>query len=242
MSNTKVIVVMGAGDALGGAIARRFAREGYTTVICRRNGDKLEPLAEQIRALGGQVHPRGVDGRQEDQVQELFRWCEAEVGPVTVAVHNIGANVYFPILDTTARVYRKVWELAAFSAFLFGREAARVMVPRKQGTILFTGATGSLRGASGFSAFAGGMHAKRALAQSMARELMPHNLHVAHVVIDGPIDTAFTRENFPKLYETRPPDGVLLPDQIAETYWMLHQQGRSAWTHELDVRPWVEPW
>lgn len=242
MTDRKVCVVVGAGDALGGAIARRFARGGYAAVIARRNGDKLAPLAEAIAAEGGEAHPRGVDARREDQVEALFAWAEAELGPVEVAVHNIGANVKFPIRETTTRVYTKVWELAALSAFLVGREAARVMVPRGRGTILFTGATAGVRGGSGFAAFAGGMHAKRALAQSMARELMPANVHVAHVVIDGPIDTAFTRENFPQMLAERPADGVLLPDDIAESYWMLHNQKRSAWTHELDLRPWVEPW
>jgi len=242
MAGKKVCVVAGAGDALGGAIARRFAREGYATVIARRNGDKLTPLARTIEEAGGEVHPRGVDARQEEQVGELFAWAETELGPVEVAVHNIGANVKFPIVETTTRVYTKVWELAALSAFLVGREAARVMLPRQRGTILFTGATAGVRGGAGFAAFAGGMHAKRALAQSMARELMPSNIHVAHVVVDGPIDTAFTRENFPQLFEERPADGVLLPDDIAESYWMLHNQRRSAWTHELDLRPWVEPW
>lgn len=242
MTEKKVIVVIGAGDALGGAIARRFAREGYVAVVCRRNGDKLAPLAEAIEDAGGEVHPRGVDARKEDEVAGLFRWTEAEVGPVEVAVHNIGANVRFPVRETTTRVYTKVWELAALSAFLTGREAAQVMAPRRRGTILFTGATAGVRGGAGFAAFAGGMHAKRALAQSMARELMPEGIHVAHVVIDGPIDTAFTRENFPDLFAQRPADGVLLPDDIAESYWNLHNQPRSAWTHELDLRPWVEPW
>ena len=238
----KVALVVGAGDALGGAIARRFAREGYALAITRRNPEKLQDLTAAIRDDGGEVHPFGSDARREEHVAELVETVERDIGPIEVAVHNIGANVQFDVTETTTRIYYKVWELACKSAFLVGREVARRMVDRGRGTILFTGATASVRGAAGFAAFAGGMHGKRALAQSMARELGPKNIHVAHVVIDGPIDTVFTRERFPDLIAARPSDGILLPDDIAENYWNLHAQKRSAWTHELDVRPFVEPW
>ena len=170
----------------------------------------------------------------------LFNTVEAEVGPVEGVVFNIGANVNFPIRDTTARVYRKVWEMAAFAGFLAGREAARVMVPRQKGTLIFTGATASLRGGPGFSAFAGAKFALRALAQSLARELGPEGIHVAHPVIDGAIDTAFIRDNFPDRYALKDRDGILDPEHIADQYWMLHRQPRDAWTHELDLRPWME--
>ena len=163
-----------------------------------------------------------------------------EVGPLEVVVFNIGANVRFGIRDTTSRVYRKVWEMAAFAGFLAGREAARVMVPRQKGTIIFTGATASLRGSSGFAAFAGAKFALRALAQSMARELGPQGIHVVHPIIDGAIDTDFIRDNFPAMYAKKEQDGILNPDHIADSYWMLHQQSRDAWTHELDLRPWME--
>jgi NAD(P)-dependent dehydrogenase (short-subunit alcohol dehydrogenase family) len=159
-----------------------------------------------------------------------------------VAVFNIGANVRFNVTDTTERVYRKVWEMAALAGFLMGREVAKVMQPRGRGTIIFTGATASLRGSAGFSAFAGAKHALRALAQSMARELGPQGIHVAHVVIDGAIDTAFIAENFPQRYALKDKDGIVKPDDIAENYWQLHRQARSAWTHELDLRPWMETW
>ena len=148
----------------------------------------------------------------------------------------------FPILETTTRIYKKVWEMCALAGFLTGREVTRRMVERKNGTMLFTGATASVRGSSGFSAFAGGKHALRALTQSMAKKLMPHNIHVAHVVIDGPINTEWTIERFPKLVEERPNDGLLQPEDIAETYWAIYRQKRSAWTFEIDVRPWVKPW
>ena len=236
----KAVLVIGAGDATGGAIARRFAREGFAAVIVRRDAENLTELADQIRAEGGEAHPFGVDARKEDQMVDLFAKIEAEVGPLEVVVFNIGANVNFSIVETTARVYTKVWEMAAFAGFLTGREAAKWMLPRGRGTILFTGATASLRGGKGFSAFAGAKFALRALAQSMARELGPQGIHVAHPIIDGAIDTAWIAENFPQRYALKDQDGILSPDHIADAYWMLHSQPRDAWTHELDLRPWME--
>jgi NAD(P)-dependent dehydrogenase (short-subunit alcohol dehydrogenase family) len=240
--NAKVALVIGAGDATGGAIARRFARGGYTACVTRRTADKLAPLVERIRAEGGQAHGFASDARVEAEVQALFAKIEAEIGPIEVLVFNIGANVRFGITETTERVYRKVWEMAALAGFLVGREAARVMRPRSRGTILFTGATASLRGSAGFSAFAGAKFALRALAQSMARELGPQGIHVAHTVIDGAIDTAFIANNFPERYALKDKGGILDPEAIAEAYWQLHQQPHSAWTHELDLRPWMENW
>jgi NAD(P)-dependent dehydrogenase (short-subunit alcohol dehydrogenase family) len=238
----KVALVFGAGAGLGGAIARRFAREDFHAVVTRRNAEGLEPLVAEIEAAGGVATAMGVDARKEDQVVGLFDRVEQEIGPIEVAVHNIGANVSIPIVDFEARKYFKIWEMACFSGFLVGREAARRMLKRKRGTILFTGATASMRGRQGMAGFAGAKHALRALAQSMARELGPQGIHVAHTIIDGPIDMPWIRENFPKLVESRPADGLLAPDDIAESYWTLHSQPRSAWTHELDLRPWVEPW
>lgn len=234
------VVVIGAGDALGGAIARRFAREGLQAVIVRRHADQLEPLAARIRAEGGRAHPFGVDARDEDQMVALFERVEADIAPIEACVFNIGANVRFPIGETTSRVFRKVWEMACFSGFLTGREAALRMTPRGRGTIIFTGATASVRGREGFAAFAAAKHGVRALAQSMARELGPKGVHVAHTIIDGAIDTAWIAENFPQRYALKEQDGILNPDHIAEAYWMLHAQPRDAWTHELDLRPWME--
>jgi NAD(P)-dependent dehydrogenase (short-subunit alcohol dehydrogenase family) len=237
-----VALVIGAGDATGGAIARRFAREGYTACVTRRQADKLAPLVERIQSEGGQAHGFGSDARDEAAVIELVAQIERDIGPIEVMVFNIGANVRFSVTDTTERVYRKVWEMAALAGFLTGREAAKAMLPRARGTILFTGATASLRGAAGFSAFAGAKHALRALAQSMARELGPQGIHVAHVVIDGAIDTRFIADNFPERYALKEQDGILNPEDIAETYWQLHRQPRSAWTFEMDLRPWSETW
>jgi NAD(P)-dependent dehydrogenase (short-subunit alcohol dehydrogenase family) len=242
MPDAKVVLVIGAGDATGGAIARRFARQGFTACVTRRNADKLAPLVARIESEGGKARAFGSDARKEDQVVELVAGIERDIGQIEVAVFNIGANVRFAIRETTVRVYTKVWEMCALGGFLMGREAAKVMVPRGRGTILFTGATASVRGGAGFSAFSGGKHALRALAQSMARELGPEGVHVAHVVIDGAIDTEFIRSNFPERAALKDRDGILNPEAIAEAYWQLHCQHRSAWTHELDLRPWIEKW
>jgi NAD(P)-dependent dehydrogenase (short-subunit alcohol dehydrogenase family) len=242
MATDKAALIVGAGDSTGGAIARRFAREGFFTCVTRRNADKLQSLVARIEAEGGKARAFGSDARREEQVGALVDTIEREIAPIEVAVFNVGGNVRFPIREMTSRVYFKTWEMGCFGGFLMGREAARVMVGRGRGTILFTGATASLRGSAGFAAFAGAKHALRALAQSMARELGPLGIHVAHVVIDGAIDTPFIRENFPERYALKERDGILDPEAIAENYWRLHTQPRSAWTHELDLRPWIEKW
>ncbi len=238
---TKSALVVGAGDFLGSAIARRFAREGFHAVGTRRRGD-LSKFVEGIEAEGGVATGIHSDAREEDQVIELVEQVERDIAPIEAFVFNVGGNVRFSVLETTARVYRKVWEMCAFAGFLSGREVAKRMVQRGHGTMLFTGATASVRGSDGFAAFAGGKHALRALAQSLARELGPKGIHVAHVVIDGAIDTEWTRKMFPEWFETRPADGVMQPDDLAEIYWNLHCQPRAAWTFETDVRPYTEPW
>jgi NAD(P)-dependent dehydrogenase (short-subunit alcohol dehydrogenase family) len=238
----KVALVVGAGEATGGAIARRFAREGFLTCVTRRHAEALRPLVSRIEAEGGKAMAFGSDARREEDVVALVAQIERELGEIEVCVFNIGANVRFPIREMTARVYTKVWEMGALAGFLVGREAARVMGPRGRGSIFFTGATASLRGGKGFAAFAGAKHALRALAQSMARELGPEGIHVAHIVIDGAIDTQFIRENFPERYALKEKAGILDPEAIAEAYWQLHRQPRSAWTQELDLRPWSESW
>ena len=237
-----VVLVIGAGDATGGAIAKRFAREGHTACVVRRTADKLQPLVDDIVAAGGRARGFGVDARNEDDVVAMIDTIEREVGPIDAMVFNVGANVPSSILDETARKYFKIWEMACLGGFLTARECAKRMVARERGTILFTGATASLRGSSGFAAFAGAKHALRALAQSMARELAPKNIHVAHVVVDGAIDTEFIRTTFPERYALKDRDGLLDPDHIADNYWYLHRQPRDAWTFELDLRPWIEKW
>jgi short-subunit dehydrogenase len=242
----KAALIVGAGDATGGAIARRFAREGYVACVTRRSLDKLQPLVARIEADGGAARAFACDARKEEEVVALVEEIESTIGPIEVMVFNIGANVPESILTETARKYFKVWEMACFSGFLNGREVAKRMVARQaaegahRGTILFTGATASLRGAANFGAFSGAKMALRALAQAMARELGPQGIHVAHVVVDGAIDTEFIRTSFPERYALKAQDGILNPEHIADMYWMLHAQPRDAWTHELDLRPWSE--
>ncbi|MEB3437296.1 SDR family oxidoreductase [Pseudomonas sp. A2] len=238
----KVVLVIGAGDATGGEIAKRFAREGYIACVTRRQADKLQPLLEEIHAAGGQAYGFGSDARKEEEVTALVDTIERDIGPIEAFVFNIGANVPCSILEETPRKYFKIWEMACFAGFLTAQAVARCMVQRERGTLLFTGATAGTRGAAGFAAFAGAKHGLRALAQSMARELGPRNIHVAHVVVDGAIDTAFIRDSFPERYALKDQDGILDPAHIADTYWFLHAQPRDAWTFELDLRPWMERW
>jgi NAD(P)-dependent dehydrogenase (short-subunit alcohol dehydrogenase family) len=242
MTTAGALLVVGAGEATGAAVARRFAREGLFACVARRSADRLAPLVAQIEADGGRARAFALDARKEDEVEALLTTIEAEVGALEAVVFNVGANVPASIVDETARKYFKVWELGCFGGFLVGRGAARRMLARGRGSIFFTGATASLRGGAGFAAFAGAKHALRALAQSMARELGPQGLHVAHVVVDAAIDTAFIRDNFPERYALKSNDGIVQPDSIAEAYWQLHRQPRDAWTFELDLRPWCEKW
>jgi len=238
----KVALVIGAGDAIGSAIARKFAHRGFTVCAARRNGDKLAPLVEELTTAGHSAHAFTFDARKEEATERLFEEIERDIGEIEVMVFNIGANVPMGILETDSRKFYKIWEMACFAGFLSGREAARYMTQRQRGTILFTGATASIRGAAGFAAFASAKHGLRALAQSMARELGPQNIHVAHVVIDAAVDTQWITENFPSAAELKTKEGIVEPNDLADNYVMLHDQPRNAWTFELDVRPWIEKW
>ena len=238
--------VIGAGDFIGAAIAKKFAAQGFTVFAGRRNGDKLAPLVAAIEGAGGRVVARSLDARKEDDITQFLRAADAHA-PLEVCVFNVGANVNFPITDTTERVFRKVWEMACYAGFLAGREAARLMLARGNGAIFFTGATASMRGGIGYAAFASAKAGLRAVAQSMARELGPKNIHVAHLVIDAGVDTAFVRERIrerggDEALANIPPDRLMNPQSIAETYWQLYNQPRDAWTFELDLRPYREVW
>jgi NAD(P)-dependent dehydrogenase (short-subunit alcohol dehydrogenase family) len=238
----KVVLVIGAGVATGGSVAKRFAREGFIACMARRQGEKLEGLVREIEEAGGQAFGYSCDATQENQVVELVERIERDVGPIEVACYNAAVGASHSITEFPADDYERVWRINTFGAFVMGREVSRRMVERGRGTILFTGATSALRGKARLAAFAGSKHALRALSESMARELFPLNIHVAHIIIDGPIDTPLIRRRMPQVFEDRPEDGVLAPDDIAETYWTVHCQPRSAWLHETQLRPWVEPW
>ena len=238
--------VIGAGDFIGAAIAKKFAVEGFTVFAGRRNGDKLAPLVADIEKAGGKVSARSLDARKEEDITAFLQEADRQA-PLEVCIFNVGANVNFPFTETTERVFRKVWEMACYSGFLAGREAAKLMLPRGKGAIFFTGATASMRGGVGYAAFASAKAGLRAVAQSMARELGPKNIHVAHLVIDAGVDTAFVRDRIrqrggEQALAKLPPDQLMNPQSIAETYWHLYNQPRDAWTFELDLRPFREVW
>lgn len=240
MAEEKAIVVVGAGDATGGAVTKRFAREGFVACPVRRKRENLDALAAEIEGSGGLCVPFGCDARVEEEVVALFEAVEREVAPVEVCVFNVGANARFPFLELEERKFRKIWEMAAYAGYLACRQAALRMAARGRGTILVTGASASMKGFVDGAAFASAKFALRGMTQSMARELAPMGVHVAHVVIDGAIDTAFIRNMFPERYALKDQNGVLNPESIAETYWMLHNQPRDAWAQEMDLRPWME--
>jgi NAD(P)-dependent dehydrogenase (short-subunit alcohol dehydrogenase family) len=240
-----VALLVGAGDAIGAAVARRFAAGGYRVCIARRDPEKSRNLAQEIEAAGGIAYPVGTDVRSEEAVQALFAKVEGEFGPIEVCLFNAGANIKAPLVETSSRVFLKAWELACYGGFLVGLEATRYMVPRGRGTILFTGATASVRGGSGFAAFAAAKFGLRAVAQSMARELGPKNIHVAHLIIDGGIDSEAIHRRLSAATGAMPdlaPDALIRTSSVAEAYWMLHRQARDGWTHELDLRAYVERW
>lgn len=238
----RVALIIGAGDAIGSAIVRKFAQRGFIVCAARRNGERLATLVQELVDSGQRAHAFSCDARKEDAVIGLFAEIEANIGAIEVLVFNIGANVPMGILETDSRKFFKIWEMACFAGFLCGREAARCMTQRERGTIIFTGATASVRGAAGFAAFASAKHGLRALAQSMARELGPRNIHVAHIVIDAAVDTQWVKDNVPESAALKLKDGIVAPADLAENYLMLHEQARNAWTFELDIRPWIERW
>ena len=241
----KIVLIVGAGDYIGSAIAKRFAQGGFIVCLGRRNGEKLNPIMDEIRSLGGIAHGFTMDARKEESVESVFKNIESEIGCIDLVIFNVGGNVFFPILETTSRVFRKVWEMATFSGFLTGREAARYMVPRNRGKIFFTGATASLRGAKGYAAFAAGKAGLRGVAQSLARELGPKNIHVGHLIIDAGVDTEFVRERIRssgKDPNELPPNTLMNPISVAEAYWNMYNQSPDAWTFEMDLRPFAENW
>jgi NAD(P)-dependent dehydrogenase (short-subunit alcohol dehydrogenase family) len=233
------VIVIGAGPGLGSSLARKFAKEDHHVFVVRRerHSEELNSLCDEIKEFGGSATAIPSDAREEEQVISLFSEV-AKSGPIDCVVFNIGANVFFSIEETTSRVFRKIWEMGTFAGFLVGREAAKHM--KDKGTIIFTGATASMRGGSGFAAFSSAKFGLRAVAQSLARELGPKGIHVAHTIIDGAIDHPWIKENFPDIYKLKEVDGILNPDDIAEAYYNLHLQEKTAWTHELDLRPYME--
>jgi NAD(P)-dependent dehydrogenase (short-subunit alcohol dehydrogenase family) len=246
MSDSRAALLVGAGDAIGAAVARRFAAGGYRVCIARRDAAKAQPLVEEMAAADRYVRAYSVDARQETQVKNLCEQVEREVGPIEVCLFNAGANVQKPLLETSSELFIKAWQLACYAGFLVGREATRCMLRHGRGTMLFTGATASVRGGKGFAAFAAAKFGLRAVAQSMARELGPKNIHVVHLILDGAVNSAAIHRRLKAQSGIEPSqiqaDSLAETSSIAEAYWFAHMQTRDAWTHELDLRPSVEPW
>ena len=246
MSDSRAALLVGAGDAIGAAVARRFAAGGYRVCIARRDAAKAQPLVEEMAAADRYVRAYSVDARQETQVKNLCEQVEREVGPIEVCLFNAGANVQKPLLETSSELFFKAWQLACYAGFLVGREATRCMLRHGRGTMLFTGATASVRGGKGFAAFAAAKFGLRAVAQSMARELGPKNIHVVHLILDGAVNSAAIHRRLKAQSGIEPSqlqaDSLAETSSVAEAYWFAHMQTRDAWTHELDLRPSVEPW
>src|SRR6202166_1921741 len=246
MANKGVAMLVGAGDAIGAAVARRFAEGGYKVCIARRDAAKSQGLVDELTDEGRDIHAFSVDARQESEVQNLFARVEETIGPIEVCLFNAGSNVSKPLLETTEKLFFKAWELACYAGFLVGREAASYMVPRGRGTMLFTGATASVKGRTGFTAFSSAKFGLRAVAQSMARELGPKNIHVVHLLIDAGVDSEAIHQRMKAAKGIAasdiPPDSLTKTSSIAEAYWFSHAQSRDGWTHELDLRPSVETW
>ena len=246
MARQATAAVIGAGDFIGSAIVRKFAAEGFTVFAGRRNGDKLAPLVADVEAAGGKIVARSLDARKEEDITAFLQQAD-KLAPLEVCIFNVGANVNFPLLETTERVFRKVWEMACYSGFLAGREAARLMLPRGRGNIFFTGATAGLRGGVGYAAFASAKFGLRAVAQSTARELGPKGIHVAHLIIDAGVDTEWVRERI-KAREGEAalagldPGRLMRPAAVAEAYWQIYQEPRDAWSFEREIRPSGEKW
>lgn len=235
-----VVVGAGASAGLGGALCRRLAREGLHVVAVGRTAEKLEALAREVRELGGEATPVAADCTVEAEVLRVFDRAEALGAPPELVVYNAGNNRFRPLLEMDVPFVEELWRTCFLGGFLVGREAARRMLPGG-GTLIFTGATASLRARPPFTAFAAAKHAERALAHGMAREFGPAGLHVAHVVIDGVIDGDQVNTRFPEIRRARGEGGMLRPDAIAGVYWQIHCQDPTAWTLELDLRPSREP-
>lgn len=246
MADLGAVLLVGAGDAIGSAVAKRFARGGYKVCIARRDAAKSQDLVDELKAAGLSIHAFSVDARQESEVQALFAKIEKEIAPIEVCLFNAGSNVNKPLLDTTEKLFFKAWELACYAGFLVGREAAKYMVPRGRGTMLFTGATASVRGGVGFAAFSSAKFGLRAVAQAMARELGPKNIHVVHLLIDAAVNSEAIHQRMKAqkgIDASDIPAGSLTEtSSIADAYWFAHHQSKDGWTFELDLRPSVEKW
>jgi short chain dehydrogenase. len=236
-----VIIGVGPEQGLGATLAKYFAAKGLHVYIAGRSEDKLQQVAVKIRQKGGSVSIVIADATIERDVSHLFKIAQLDGYSIDIAAYNVDSNIPSPLLETDAETFTALWKQNCLGAFLFGKEAVNAMKGKQKGTLFFTGATASLRAKPPFTAFAAAKAGLRALAQGMAREFSPQGIHVVHTVIDGVIDGERARSQFPDYVKAKGKDGLLQLDAIAETYWAIHKQHPSAWTHELDLRPFKEP-
>lgn len=236
-----VIIGVGPERGLGATLARLFAAKGLHVFVAGRSEDKLKSVAGGIQAAGGQATTVIADATQSFDIDHLFEIISFQKLPLGIAVYNVDSNIPAPILETEEETFTHLWQQNCLGAFLFAREAIRCMTLKRRGTLFFTGASASLRARPPFTAFASAKAALRALAQGLAREYGPQGIHVVHAMIDGVIDGERAARQFPDYFNSKGRDGLLQLDAIAETYWAMHCQHPSAWTHELDLRPFKEP-
>jgi len=243
MSQQKSAVIIGVGPerGLGATLAKHFAEKGLHVYIAGRSEEKLQQVVDSIIKHGGQATAVVADATQEYDINHLFDVIHFDDSALQLAVYNVDSNIPAPILETQAETFTKLWQQNCLGAFLFGKEAIECMLPHKKGTLIFTGATASLRAKPPFTAFASAKAALRSLAQGLAREFSPQGVHVVHAIIDGVINGDRAAQQFPEYYQSKGEEGMLKLEAIAETYWAMHSQHPSAWTHELDLRPFKEP-
>ncbi|MEO0590608.1 MAG: SDR family NAD(P)-dependent oxidoreductase [Pseudomonadota bacterium] len=241
MSKSVVVLGVGASNGVGGALARRFASEGLHAIIAGRTLEKVEAVADLIRQAGGSAEAVQTDVTSPEDQDALFDTVKAR-GEVAAVLYNAGNNAIIPFEQLEAETYEAFWRVGNFGAFLTAKRAIPILKAQGEGSLFFTGASGSMRGKSNFAHFASMKAGLRMLAQSLAREFGPAGVHVAHFVIDGVINGEMIQSRIPQYLEKLGEDGSLLPDSIAESFWNVHTQHRSAWTHELDLRPFKENW
>ncbi len=241
MPKSVVVLGVGASNGIGGALARRFAKEGLRVIVSGRTPEKIEAVTQEIKAAGGLAEAVPADVTSADEQDALFDLVKSR-GEVAAVLYNAGNNGIIPFEQLDAETYEAFWRVGNFGAFLTAKRAIPILKAQGEGSLFFTGASGSLRGKPGFVQFASMKAGLRMLAQSLAREFGPQGVHVAHFLIDGIVDGEFVRTRFGEYLDNLGEEGALSPDAIAETYWHVHSQHRSAWTHEMDLRPFKESW
>ncbi len=240
-TNLAVVIGVGASNGIGGALARQFAAKGAPVLLAGRTESKLKTLADEIAAQGGKADMIVSDVTKAEDVKAIFAKA-TQIGPLGSVLYNAGNNAIIPFSDLTAEQFEQFWRVCCFGAFLTAKEAMPLLAQQGRGSFIVTGASGSMRGKAKFAHFASAKAALRNLIQSLAREYGPAGVHCAHVIIDGVVNGDMVRNRFGEYLDQLGDEGALDPNAIAETFWQIHQQPRSAWTQEIDLRPYKENW